>query len=227
MGSAVAVWHCRCGYSNTGPRRCAGCHRPSPSFRRQLRKRRLISAVCLAATVTVSSAKWSPLLGQAAAPTPALLPVPPPVPAPPPRATATNGPKAEPQGRVAQNGPTRPRRSRQPTAAPRAGAAGPGSTPAEDRCLAARQAVENAGLHLGPGFEYRCPSSDYPRWGATTVPPCGPCVVAINTALIGPDDAVLRYVVAHELCHSNWVRDERAADDCAAHYGFPNIYFTR
>ena len=229
MGSAVAVWHCRCGYSNTGSRRCVGCHKPSPSFRRQLRKRRLISAACLAATVTVSSAKWSPLVGQAAAPTPTTLPPPAPAPAPAarPQAPATPGPRAEPPRRVAQDRPTRPSQPRQPIAAPRAGAPGPRSTPAEDRCLAARQAVENAGDHLAAGFEYRCQDSEFPRWGATTVPPCGPCFVAINTALIGPDDAALRYVVAHEFCHSNWVRDEKAADDCAAHYGFPNTYFTR
>jgi hypothetical protein len=227
MRSAVAVWHCRCGYSNTGPRRCVGCHKPSPSFRRQLRKRRLISAACLAATVTVSSAKWSPLLGQAAAPTPTTLPPPPPAPAPPPQAPATPGPRAELPGRVAQGRTTRPSQPRQPIAAPRAGAAGPASTPAEARCRAARQAVENAGDHLAPGFGYRCPASDYPRWGATTLSPCGPCFVTINIAAIGRDDAKLRHVVAHEFCHSNGVRDEQAADDCAAHYGFPNIYFRR
>ena len=225
MGSAVAVWHCRCGYSNTGPRRCVACHKPSPSFRRQLRRRRLISAACLAATVTVSSAKWSPLLGQAAAPTPSPLPPPPPAPAPPPQTPATPGPRAELPGRGAQAGATRPSQPRQPIAAPRAGAPGPGSTPAEERCLAARRAVENAGDHLAAGFEYRCPDSEYPHWGATTTAPC--CFVAINTAAIGSDDAKLRHVVAHEFCHSNGVRDEQAADDCAARYGFPNIYFTR
>jgi hypothetical protein len=51
--------------------------------------------------------------------------------------------------------------------------------------------------------------------------------VDINAALIGPNDAALRYVIAHEFCHSNGVRDEQAADDCAAHYGFPNVYFKR
>ena len=85
--------------------------------------------------------------------------------------------------------------------------------------------MENAGDHLAAGFEYLCPDSEYPHWGATTVEPC--CFVAINTAAIGPDDAKVRYVVAHEFCHSNGVRDEQAADDCAAHYGFPNTYFTR
>jgi hypothetical protein len=87
--------------------------------------------------------------------------------------------------------------------------------------------VENAGDHLAPGFEYRCPDSEYAHWGATTVAPCGPCFVAINAAAIGPDDAKLRHVVAHEFCHSSGIRDEQAADDCAARYGFPNVYFTR
>jgi hypothetical protein len=51
--------------------------------------------------------------------------------------------------------------------------------------------------------------------------------VAINAAAVGPNDATLRYVVAHEFCHSNGIVDEQAADDCAAHYGFPNRYFNR
>jgi hypothetical protein len=101
------------------------------------------------------------------------------------------------------------------------------STSATDRCLAARHAVERAGDHLAAGFEYRCPDSEYPRWGSTSLPPCGACWVEINTAAVGPDDAKLRHVVAHEFCHSNGVVDEQAADDCAARYGFPNIYFKR
>jgi len=87
--------------------------------------------------------------------------------------------------------------------------------------------VERAGDHLGPGYEFRCPATDFPRWGATSVSPCGPCWVEINLAAIGPSDSVLRYVIAHEFCHSNGIRDERAADDCAARYGFPNVYFVR
>ena len=194
MGSAVAVWKCRCGYSNAGPRRCVACHKPSPSFRRQVRRRRLISAVCLAAVVAVSSAKWSPSVVRAAAPVPTAVPLPAPVTPPlPPRAPA--------------------KRSR--SAAPL------------NRCLAARQAVEDAGDHLAAGFEYRCPDAEYPRWGATSLPPCGACWVQINLAAVGPDDAKLRHVVAHEFCHSNGIADEQAADDCAARYGFPNIYFRR
>jgi len=88
--------------------------------------------------------------------------------------------------------------------------------------------VENAGDHLPAGFDFRCPDSEYPtRWGATSLVPCGPCWVDINTAVIGPDDAKLRHVVAHEFCHANGIRDEQAADDCAASYGFPNVYFRR
>ena len=87
--------------------------------------------------------------------------------------------------------------------------------------------MENAGDHLGPGYVFSCPASDFPRWGATTLAPCGPCVVEINIAAIGPSDAVLRYVIAHEFCHSNGIRDELGADACAARYGFPNIYFAR
>ncbi|MBV8159511.1 MAG: hypothetical protein JO265_01180 [Acidimicrobiia bacterium] len=109
----------------------------------------------------------------------------------------------------------------------RGGPSAPESPSAEARCLAARQVVEAAGDHLGPFFDYRCPDMTYPRWGATTVPPCGPCFVDVNVASVGPDDAKLRYVVAHEFCHSNGVRNEQAADDCAASYGFPNIYFKR
>jgi hypothetical protein len=51
--------------------------------------------------------------------------------------------------------------------------------------------------------------------------------VDINIAAIGPSDGELRYVVAHEFCHSNGIGDEQAADDCAARYGFPNHYFRR
>jgi hypothetical protein len=51
--------------------------------------------------------------------------------------------------------------------------------------------------------------------------------VDINTASVGPSDAVLRYVVAHEFCHSHGIRDELTADACAAGYGFPNVYFKR
>src|SRR5438874_313967 len=139
MGSAVTAWHCRCGYSNAVAWRCVGCHKPSPSLRRQLRKRRLISAVFLAATVTVSSAKWSPIVGQAAPPTPTTVPQPAPVTA------------AAPPQTPATPRPSQPRQ-RRTTAAPRPTASAPASTPGQDRCLAARQAVENAGDQLAAGL---------------------------------------------------------------------------
>jgi hypothetical protein len=101
------------------------------------------------------------------------------------------------------------------------------ATPTDDRCSAARRAVENAGLHLPAGFDYRCPSSEYARWGAASLPPCDACFVAINVAAIGPSDAKLRHVVAHEFCHANGLEDEQAADACAARYGFANTYFSR
>jgi hypothetical protein len=101
------------------------------------------------------------------------------------------------------------------------------STPAHDRCSAARAAIERAGLHLPAGFDFWCPSSEYPRWGAASVPPCGNCFVAINAAAIGPNDAKLRHVIAHEFCHANGVDDEQGADACAARHGFPNTYFSR
>ena len=101
------------------------------------------------------------------------------------------------------------------------------SAPTQDRCQAARQAVESAGDHLGAGYEFKCPNSQYPRWGATSLRPCGSCFVEINLAAVGPDNAKLRYVVAHEFCHSHGIRDEQAADSCAASYGFPNVYFGR
>jgi hypothetical protein len=135
-----------------------------------------------------------------------------PAPAPPPQVPVTVAPKAVKSKRVATT------RSAVPAHV---------SAPVANRCLAARQAVENAGDHLAPGFEFRCSDSEYAHWGATSVPPCGQCFVAINLAGIGPDNAKLRHVVAHEFCHSHGIRDERAADDCAASYGFPNVYFQR
>ena len=202
---SAAAWRCQCGYANLGVVRCGGCRRPNAGLRRQLRRRRVVASAVIAVSVMAAGAKWSPARSAAKA---ALAPPPTtPAPTPPPHA----------QVRPAQS-----------TWAP-----AKGSTrvrpqlPISDRCTAARQAVEAAGDHLGAGFDFRCPATDFPRWGATTLSPCGPCSVDINTALIGPNNAELRYVVAHEFCHSNGIRDEQAADDCAARYGFPNVYFKR
>src|SRR3954452_14930243 len=202
----AAAWRCQCGYANLGVVRCGGCRRPNAGLRRQLRRRRVVASAVIAVSVMAAGATWSPARSAAKA---ALAP-PPTTPAPPP-------PPPHAQVRPAQS-------NRAPAK---------GSTrirpqlPISDRCTAARQAVEAAGDHLGAGFDFRCPATDFPRWGATTLSPCGLCAVDINTALIGPNNAELRYVVAHEFCHSNGIRDEQAADNCAARYGFPNVYFKR
>ena len=221
----AVAWRCRCGYGNVGVLRCEGCHRPSAGLRRQFRRRRVVSSAFIAISVMAAGALWSPARSAARA---AVAPLAPPSTAPappPPQAPVTPGPRPARPERAARSGGTRPSRSaqRQPVAAPRAAAPAPTSA----RCTAARQAVENAGNHLPAGFDFRCPGSDYPRWGATSVSPCGSCFVSINTAAIGPNDAVLRYVIAHEFCHANGVGDELAADACAARYGFPNVYFKR
>lgn len=212
----AAAWRCRCGYANVSVDRCGACHRRRSALRRRIVSGAFIAIVCMAA-----SGRWSPALSAARTAltsSPAAV-APPPTPAPPiPAPQVVARPSQPPQ--------------RRPVAAPRVAAPAqaptraPSAAPHPDRCTAARQAVENAGDHLAAGFAFNCPDSTFPRWGATSVLPCGSCWVDINTALI-PSDAVLRYVIAHEFCHSNGVSDEQAADDCAAHYGFPNVYFAR
>jgi hypothetical protein len=157
-----------------------------------------VSSAVIATAVMLAGAKWTPARSAATA---ALA-----------TAAAPAPPAAVPPAPAPARASTAPR---------------PKARPSSDRCTAARQAVESSGDHLGPGYEFSCPASDYSRWGATTLAPCGPCVVEINTAAIGSSDAVLRYVIAHEFCHSNGIRDELSADLCAARYGFPNIYFQR
>ena len=56
--------------------------------------------------------------------------------------------------------------------------------------------TKRLGDQLAAGFEFRCPDSEFPRWGATSLPPCESCWVAINTADIGPSDTKLRHVIA-------------------------------
>lgn len=105
----------------------------------------------------------------------------------------------------------------------------------DDRCLAARANVEATGDVLPPGFAFRCPDATYPHWGVTSGAPGAPHFIAINVARIGPSDAKLQYVIAHETCHARasqgqenfYWRDEAATDRCAANYGFPNTYFSR
>lgn len=107
--------------------------------------------------------------------------------------------------------------------------------PTDERCLNALVAVESSGLHLHNDTEFRCPGiaaepGEERHWGAT----CwqnelcpGSSWIAADPALIGPDDARLRYVIAHEICHVNSYMktgdrgSEPAADRCAAGAGFP------
>lgn len=204
---AASSWRCRCGYANLGVDRCEVCRRPSRAHRRRIRRRRVVSAACIAVSCMAAHALWSPDTSSAKAALAAVSPAPAPAPAPAPH----------PAKRSAQK----------PARAPRVGVHQPASAPTSDRCQAARQAVESAGDYLGAGYDFRCPNSEYPRWGATSLRPCGSCWVEINLAAVGPNNAKLRYVVAHEFCHSHGIRDEQAADACAASYGFPNIYFAR
>ncbi|HUR18239.1 MAG TPA: hypothetical protein VMZ51_04795, partial [Acidimicrobiales bacterium] len=105
------------------------------------------------------------------------------------------------------------------------------------RCTAARSDVEAAGLVLPAQFEYRCPGStetftwDRQHWGTAcfrmSLCPTS-AYIAINPGLIGPNEARLRYVVAHETCHAldsvaRRPLDEPAADACAAAHGFPRV----
>jgi len=65
------------------------------------------------------------------------------------------------------------------------------------------------------------------RWGVA----CWNCEgagswIAVDVGRIGPSDATLRYVVAHETCHANdyaglGVTTEVGADLCAALHGAP------
>ena len=112
-------------------------------------------------------------------------------------------------------------------------AKGPGVS---ERCLDALHAVESSGHALRDDTEFRCPGStgytpdSEQHWGATcwqNVLCPGLSYLAVNEAMVGPSDARLRYVIAHEICHVNsYTRtgeagSEPAADDCAAAVGFP------
>ena len=129
---------------------------------------------------------------------------------------------------------------RRPSVLPRAErlvAAQRKQVPTDERCLSALVAVESTGLHLRDDTEFRCPGiaaepGDERHWGAT----CwqnelcpGGSWIAVDPELIGPDDARLRYVVAHEICHViSYTRTgdrgtEPAADACAAGAGFPRV----
>jgi hypothetical protein len=105
----------------------------------------------------------------------------------------------------------------------------------DSRCAAGLAAVEATGLVLPALFEFRCPGStelfpgDRQHWGVAcafaSLCPRG-AYVAVNPAVIGPSDARLRFVIAHEICHArDYVEgrpvSEAAADACAAGHGFP------
>lgn len=102
------------------------------------------------------------------------------------------------------------------------------------RCGAALDTVSRSGDRLPDGFTFRCSDGKATdgHWGTTSGQDRW---IAADLEAIGPSDAKLRYVVAHETCHARayagqepftWT-DERAADQCAKRYGFPNVYFAR
>lgn len=106
---------------------------------------------------------------------------------------------------------------------------------AEQRCGEAVVAVNAAGLHIAAGFEFRCPAlaldeNGHPHRGITCwywpgkCRPCG-CYVEINVDRIGSSDALLAFVVAHEICHTielteTMTTSEASADACAHAHGF-------
>lgn len=119
-----------------------------------------------------------------------------------------------------------------PAPAPTPTRAAPSSSSSNaERCAAARQWVEAHGLVLPAGYGFRCPGpamqGETPRWGIT----CWNCAgagsyIAVDIDRIGPSDAALRYVVAHETCHAIdfatlGISTEIGADLCAALHGAP------
>lgn len=103
------------------------------------------------------------------------------------------------------------------------------------RCISALAAVQAAGLILPAGFEYRCPGDtqafpgDRQHWGVVCYRQAPFCptgaYIAVNPSRIGPSDARMRHVVAHEVGHAlDYVRSgntsEPSADAHAAAAGF-------
>jgi hypothetical protein len=108
------------------------------------------------------------------------------------------------------------------------------------RCQNAETAVNAAGIFIAAGYEFRCPAGATDEvggqhWGISSLwPICTPsdgtvhsgCYVEVNVDRIGPSDALLRHVIAHEFCHTieyvaTGTTSELAADACAAAAGFP------
>jgi len=105
-----------------------------------------------------------------------------------------------------------------------------GASPAE-RCAGALQWVARQGLALPAGWGFRCPGAALengtPRWGVA----CWNCEgagswIAVDIGRVGPSEATLRHVVAHEICHAVeyetlGISTELTADLCAALHGAP------
>lgn len=102
----------------------------------------------------------------------------------------------------------------------------------EERCASAHQWVMSQGLSLPAGWGFRCPGtavvSGAERWGVA----CWNCAgdgsswIAVDIGRIGASTAALRYVIAHETCHSIdyttlGITTEIGADLCAALHGAP------
>ena len=102
----------------------------------------------------------------------------------------------------------------------------------EERCVTALRWLAGQNLTLPAGWGFRCPGlaleGGAPRWGIA----CWNCEldgnnwIAVDVARIGPSDATLRYVIAHETCHANdyaglGITTELGADLCAALHGAP------
>jgi len=123
--------------------------------------------------------------------------------------------------------PTTARPTPPPTAPPVTSA----SVTPEARCAAARQWVEAHGLVLPAGWGFRCPGealvAGTDRWGVA----CWNCEgtgswIAVDVGRIGPSEATLRYVIAHETCHAIdytglGITTEIGADLCASVHGAP------
>jgi hypothetical protein len=104
--------------------------------------------------------------------------------------------------------------------------------PAE-RCAAALGWASAHGISLPNGWRFFCPTTisslqGGTYWGRACMNLPGECpgtkFVKVDIGLIGPNDAMLRYVVVHEICHAIDLEatastSEPSADACAAAHG--------